>query len=169
MSPDGASIREAIQRYKAGIPTEDILAIGEAEIADANLELTGIHLHLGRHSTDPAIWSAAIDALCALLAELRARWDGWLPRELDLGGGFPAPRDPFGRLLPQRADAPAQAPPVDAYAEASAAPLAAGLEALEIDPAAIRLELEPGRALYADAGSTWRRWATSSARRSRCR
>ena len=31
-------------------------------------------------------------------------------------------------------------------------PLAAGLEALEIDPAAIRLELEPGRALYADAG-----------------
>ena len=152
MSPDGASIRDAIQRYKAGIPTEDILAIGAAEIADANLELTGIHFHLGRHSTDPAIWSAAIDGLCALLAELRSRWNGWLPRELDVGGGFPVPRDPFGRLLPQRADAPAQAPPVDEYADAVCRPLAAGLEALEIDPAAIRLELEPGRALYADAG-----------------
>ena len=152
MSPDGASIRDAIQRYKAGIPTEDILAIGAAEIADSNLELTGIHFHLGRHSADPAIWTAAIGRLCALLAELRARWDGWIPLELDVGGGFPAPRDPFGRLLPQRADAPAQAPPVDEYADAVCRPLAAGLEALGIDPAAIRLELEPGRALYADPG-----------------
>ena len=152
MSPDGASIRDAVQRYKAGIPTEDLLGISAAEIADPNLELTGVHFHLGRHSADPAVWSAAIDRLCELLAELRARWDGWVPRELDVGGGFPAPRDPFGRRLPQRADAPAKAPGIEEYAQAVCRPLVAGLEGLDLDPGAIRLELEPGRGLYADAG-----------------
>ncbi len=152
MSPEGDSIRDAIQRYKAGIPTEDILAIGAAEIADPSLEVTGVHFHLGRHSDDPAVWSAAIDALCVLLDELRQRWDGWVPRELDVGGGFPAPRDPFGRLLPQRVNAPLQAPPPEEYADAVCRPLIAGLRSLSLDPAAIRLELEPGRSLYADAG-----------------
>jgi diaminopimelate decarboxylase len=152
MSPEGSSIRDAVQRYKAGIPTEDLLAIGAAEIADPTLDLTGIHFHLGRHSADPDVWSAAVEALCSLLGELHARWDGWVPRELDVGGGFPAPRDPFGRLLPQRANAPREAPPVDDYAAAVCRPLIAGLEALGLDPAAIRLELEPGRSLYADAG-----------------
>src|SRR3954469_7115434 len=152
MSPEGASIRDAIQRYKAGIPTEDLLAIAAAEIANPALDLTGIHFHLGRHSADPAVWSVAVDALCALLEELRGRWDGWVPRELDVGGGFPAPRDPFGRLLPQRANAPAEAPPAADYADAVCRPLITGLESLGLDPAAIRLELEPGRSLYADAG-----------------
>jgi diaminopimelate decarboxylase len=152
MSPDGASIRDAVQRYKAGIPTEDLLAISAAEIADSSLDLTGIHFHLGRHSADPAVWSAAINRLCALLEELRARWDGWVPRELDVGGGFPVPRDPFGRRLPQRADGPEHAPPADDYADAVCGPLITGLRALGLDPAAIRLELEPGRGLYADAG-----------------
>jgi diaminopimelate decarboxylase len=152
MSPEGASIRDAVQRYKAGIPTEDLLGIEAAEIADPNLDLTGIHFHLGRHSADPAVWSAAIDALRALLANLSERWDGWVPRELDVGGGFPAPRDPFGRRLPQRANAPEQAPPADDYAHAVCRPLVAGLQGLGLDAAAIRLELEPGRGLYADAG-----------------
>ena len=152
MSAEGASIRDAIQRYKAGIPTEDLLSIDAAEIANAHLDLTGIHFHLGRHTADPAVWSAAVDALCALLRELRGRWGGWVPRELDVGGGFPAPRDPFGRLLPQRANAPAQAPPVEAYADAVCRPLVAGLQGLDVDPATVRLELEPGRSLYADAG-----------------
>jgi diaminopimelate decarboxylase len=152
MSAEGVSIRDAVQRYKAGIPTEDLLAIDAAEIANPDVDLTGIHFHFGRHSADPAMWSAAVDALCALLGELRSRWDGWVPRELDVGGGFPAPRDPFGRLLPQRAAAPAQAPPVADYADAVCRPLIAGLQGLRLDPASIRLELEPGRALYADAG-----------------
>lgn len=152
MSPDGVSIRDSVQRYKAGIPTEDILAIGASEIADPHLDLTGIHFHFGRHSDDPAVWSAAVDALCVLLGELRERWNGWIPRELDVGGGFPAPRDPFGRLLPQRVNAAAQAPPVDDYADAVCRPLIAGLESLGLEPAAIRLEVEPGRSVYADAG-----------------
>jgi catechol 2,3-dioxygenase-like lactoylglutathione lyase family enzyme len=116
------------------------------------LELTGLHLHLGRHSSDPGMWGAAVDALADLLDRLRARWDGWTPSELDLGGGYPAPRDPFGRRLPQRAAAAPRSPGVEAYAEAICPRLAARLTQLGIAPEAVRLELEPGRALYADAG-----------------
>jgi len=117
MSPAGLSVRQALDRYKAGIPTEDILALSEAEIRDAALDLRGIHLHVGRHSDDPGVWEAAVVSLGGLLAELRSRWGGWTPRELDVGGGYPAPRDPFARLDPKRADAPDHAPPVEAYAE----------------------------------------------------
>lgn len=152
MSPAGLSVRAALDRYKAGIPTEDLLALSAVEIDDPRLDVRGIHLHVGRHSADPQVWTAAIDALADLLESLRESWDGWVPRELDLGGGYPAPRDPFGRLNPLRAQAPDWAPGVDEYAEAICAPLAARLERLEIAPAKVRLELEPGRALYADAG-----------------
>jgi diaminopimelate decarboxylase len=152
MSPDGLSIRAAVQRYKAGIPTEDILAIPEREIRDPTLDLTGIHFHLGRHTPEPSTWTAAVDALADLLIRLRELWGGWTPRELDLGGGYPAPRDPFGRRMALRANAAPRAPEAEAYAEATCAPLAARLEAIGIAPGDVRLEVEPGRGLYADAG-----------------
>ena len=113
MSPAGLSVRGALDRYKAGIPTEDILALAEAEVRDPAVDLRGIHLHVGRHSADPGVWEAAVASLGALLADLRSRWGGWTPRELDVGGGYPAPRDPFGRLDPKRAEAPDHAPPID--------------------------------------------------------
>ena len=87
-----------------------------------------------------------------MLALLRERWDGWTPGEIDLGGGFPAPRDPFGRLLAQRLHAPERSPGADDFASVICARLAARLGEMDIDPAAVRLELEPGRAIYADAG-----------------
>jgi diaminopimelate decarboxylase len=152
MSPDGASIRAAVQRYKAGIPTEDLLAIDPAAITHPSLEVTGLMLHLGRHSSDPSLWSAGVDALTETLDHLRQIWSGWSPRELDLGGGFPAPRDPFGRRLPQRTEAKPRAPTVHDYAAAICPRLAAALAERSIAPEGVRLELEPGRALYADAG-----------------
>ena len=111
-----------------------------------------VHFHIGRQSADPAVWGGAVDALCDLLARLRELWPGWVPRQLDVGGGFPAPRDPFGRRSPLRADAADEAPSLDRYAEAICPRLATGLEGLGIEPGGVRLELEPGRALYADAG-----------------
>ena len=152
MSPDGHSIRDAIQRYKAGIPTEDLLAVEASTIADPNLDAAGIMFHLGRHSTDPEVWTAAVDALAELIASLRELWNGWTPRELDIGGGFPAPRDPFGRRLALRADAPALAPGIDEYAARICPRLVERLDELEIEAQRLRLEVEPGRALYADAG-----------------
>ncbi len=152
MSPDGASVRDSLQRYKAGIPVEDLLAIEPSEIADPNLDVAGLMLHLGRHSSDPQFWRAGVDALVDTVERLRKIWPGWTPRELDLGGGFPAPRDPFGRRLPQRAAAPPSSPGADEYADEICTHLLGGLGALGIAAETIQLEIEPGRALYADAG-----------------
>ena len=152
MSPEGLSIRGAIQRYKAGMPMPDLLGLSEAEVRDPALDLAGIHFHIGRQSAEPRVWAASIDSLVDLLAELQRRWSGWAPRQLDIGGGFPAPRDPFGRRSPLRADAPDRAPALDEYAAAIGPRLAERLEGIGIDPGEVRLELEPGRGLYADAG-----------------
>ena len=119
---------------------------------DPAVDLRGIHMHVGRHSADPGVWEAAVASLGALLASLRSRWGGWTPRELDVGGGYPAPRDPFGRLDPKRAEAPDHAPSIDRYADTICTSLARELEGIGVAPASVRLEVEPGRGLYADAG-----------------
>ena len=152
MATDGSSVREAVQRYKAGIPTQDLLAIEAAALADPRIDASGLMLHIGRQLADPAVWTAAADAMVEMLGRLRDAWDGWIPRELDLGGGFPAPRDPFGRTLPQRQGQTGPSPRVEEYAEAIAPHLAQRLQENGLDPGAIQLEIEPGRALYADAG-----------------
>src|SRR4029079_5997479 len=63
MSPAGLSVRGALDRYKARIPTEDILALAEEEIRAPALDLRGIPLHVGRHSDDPGVWDAAVASL----------------------------------------------------------------------------------------------------------
>ena len=80
-------------------------------------------MHLPRHAADPALWGAAMRAFAALIAELSAAAGGWRPREIDVGGGFPSPRDPTGRALPRRAGA-APPPPVERFAEAVGGELA---------------------------------------------
>lgn len=152
MSPEGVSVRDAVQRYKAGIPTEDLLGLEAGAVADPSLDVAGVMLHVGRHSADPALWGVAVDALAEILEGLRESWEGWVPRELDLGGGFPAPRDPFGRQLPQRAGAAPRSPSVERYAESICPRLVTRLAELGIASEEVRLEVEPGRALYADAG-----------------
>ena len=109
-APDGLSISEAVQRYKAGIPSEDLLAIEPAELRDVNLDASGLMLHLGRHSADPTLWGAAVDALSALLERLRERWRAGSRASSTWGGGFPPPAIRCGALLPyapMRAAAPA--------------------------------------------------------------
>ncbi len=40
-----------------------------------------------------------------LIARLKKEWDGYEPKEVSIGGGFPIPRDPFGRMM-NRLDVP---------------------------------------------------------------
>jgi diaminopimelate decarboxylase len=150
MSAAGDSIHDAYQRYKAGIPSADILALDRV---DPEIELRGIHFHIGRHSADPRVWVEAVGDLVRLIEGLHARLGGWLPAELDIGGGFPVPRDPFGRLLPQRREAgDGLAPGPDQFAAAICPALESGLRSIGVEAASVRLELEPGRAIYGDSG-----------------
>jgi diaminopimelate decarboxylase len=100
--------------------------------------------HLGRHSTDPEVWAGMGASLAEAIVALQGELGGWRPGEIDVGGGYAAPRDPTGGGVP--------APPIEDVAERLAGALRSGLRAGGVDPAGIRLEAEPGRALYADTG-----------------
>ncbi|HEY0493037.1 MAG TPA: hypothetical protein VGD57_06185, partial [Candidatus Dormibacteraeota bacterium] len=72
-------------------------------------------------------------------------WGGWRPRELDIGGGFPSPRDPTS-------PGHEPAPPLEETAGRAARSLRERLRERGLDPNGITLEAEPGRSLFADTG-----------------
>jgi len=149
---DDVPIRAFARTYKPGIPTADLLEAGQAALGAEELDVSGVMAHLGRHHHDPAMWRGMVRGFVATLAELSAAWGGWRPREIDLGGGFTSPRDPTGRALRRGADRPELVPPIEDVAATVTTTLREELVAHGIDPAEIALEVEPGRALHADAG-----------------
>jgi diaminopimelate decarboxylase len=151
LAAEPLAIADAILAYKPGLPADDIAAAGALLATSPALDARGVHMHMPRHAAEPALWRAAMEAFAALIAELSAAAGGWVPLEIDVGGGFPSPRDPTGRALLRRAGADA-APPIESFAEAVGGELAAALAGAGIEPRGIVLEVEPGRSLYGDAG-----------------
>lgn len=139
------SIRTAADRYKPGITFEDAKAIGQTAITAPEVDLSGLMVHLGRHSAQPEVWVAMARSFADLVVDLCTSWNDWRPRELDIGGGFPSPRDPTS-------PAGEGAPPLDLTAGSAAGSLRDRLKERGFDPAGIILEAEPGRALFADTG-----------------
>ena len=140
----GRSVRHAAQGYKPGIAPEAALEVGATALKRPELELTGLMAHLGRHSARIDVWSGMANSFALLAGRLAKAWN-WQPQELDIGGGYPVPRDPTS---PARENAP----PLEQIAAAICVALRDGLARSDLDPAGIRLELEPGRSLFADAG-----------------
>ncbi len=151
--PDGMPTSELTRSYKAGVPTDDVVELGRRAIMSDALDLSGVHVHLPRHRAETGMYRTMIRALVDLVAQLSRDWGGWVPREIDIGGGFAVPRDPTGRLLPRLADrSPAPAPTIDEYAEVITTTLRHELGRQGMPADGLTLELEPGRGLYADAG-----------------
>jgi diaminopimelate decarboxylase len=140
----GRSVQESAVRYKPGIPLDLAADVGRRALADAAVELVGVMAHLGRHRADAEVWAGMGASFADAIAGLCAALDGWRPAQIDVGGGYPAPRDPTGR-----GGEPA---PIEAIATSLTGALRAGLRRAGIDTGGIRLEAEPGRSLYADAG-----------------
>jgi diaminopimelate decarboxylase len=151
-SAEGESIPEVSRRYKAGIPWNELLPLGARALAAEEVELVGVHAHFARHTRSPRTWEAMARSFGAAVRRLCAAWEGWLPRELDIGGGLPGGRDPTGRSIPRVAADQEPPPPVSRYAEAICGGLRASLTGSGITPADTTLEIEPGRACYADIG-----------------
>jgi diaminopimelate decarboxylase len=149
---DDVSIRSFASTYKPGIPTEDLLASGRAALDADELDVRGVMAHLGRHHHDPVVWRGMVRGVVATLARLSGAWDGWRPAEIDLGGGFPSPRDPTGRALHRAAERADHVAPIEDFADVVTATLRTELANAGIDATGIALEVEPGRALHADAG-----------------
>jgi diaminopimelate decarboxylase len=140
----GRSVRDSAVRYKPGIPLAAAAEVGRRALAADGVELVGVMAHLGRHRTDVATWAGMGASFARAIAGLCAGLGGWRPAQIDVGGGYPAPRDPTGH-----GGAPAA---IEAIAAALAGALRDGLRDAGIDTAGIRLEAEPGRSLYADTG-----------------
>ncbi len=112
-------------------------ALGLLEAAGGQLRLQGIHTHIGSQITDPETYRLVVEPIADFVAEHRAAFPE--PVELNLGGGMAVPylrHDPV--LHP--ADYAAAITPAVAQATARIGP--------------VRLMLEPGRAVVANAGLT---------------
>lgn len=120
------------------------LANGQAEeavakaISASNLNLLGLHCHLGSPIAETFPYESAIDVVFKLAAELKKRY-GFSMREFSCGGGF-AVRYTTEQQVSSTAD----------YAEAITGRI--GALANELGVARPRLIIEPGRAIVAQAG-----------------
>jgi diaminopimelate decarboxylase len=151
---DEVAIREAAQAYKPGVPTEALLNLGPEAIAAPELDVTGVMVHLGRHSADLEVWRRMVRSVAELIGDLHTAWGGWEPREIDLGGGFASPRDPTARATARGATRPpgSLAPTIEEYAQVLTDGLRNTLTRRGVRTKGKVLEVEPGRSLYADAG-----------------
>ena len=139
------TIRDAANIYKPGIEVSAAVRVGRRVLQHPNTQLTGLMTHLGRHSADPAVWATMARTFGSVVVQLADAWAPWRPLELDIGGGFPAPRDPSN---PARLDAP----PLECFAQTTTGALLDALHAGRMDPAEVVLQIEPGRSLLAYAG-----------------
>jgi diaminopimelate decarboxylase len=144
------SVYATAQEYKPGIPTEELIAAGREAVAAPELDVLGLMSHLGRHRPDAATWRAYAASAGETVAELVAAWGDWRPRELDLGGGYAAPRDP-NRWAHGGDLAEPLAPAIEDVTQALATGLREGI-AGRVALTGVTLEVEPGRALHADTG-----------------
>jgi diaminopimelate decarboxylase len=149
---DEMSVRDAADAYKAGIPMSDVEVMGKRALGSKDVVLTGLMVHLGRHRADLDTWRGMVVAFARSMAELSEAWGGWIPEEVDLGGGFAVRRDPTGRLLSRLADRHEAAPSIERYGSVLGETLRAEMQRLNLPSDGMALEIEPGRSLYADTG-----------------
>ncbi|MEW6252546.1 MAG: diaminopimelate decarboxylase [Planctomycetota bacterium] len=114
---------------KFGVPIDQTVALFQRYRDSASVRLRGLHLHIGSPVYDPQAYVAAITRALALRGELHRA--GCAVDTLDIGGGFGARYEGD------------ESPTADEYA-AAIVPLLRG--------AGLRIILEPGRAIMANAG-----------------
>ena len=84
--------------YKGGLAFDDVVAIGRRILAMENVELVGIHEHHGRHHRSTRYWEEQMVAFAREVGRVCQALGGYQPQELDIGGGFAVPRDPFNAV-----------------------------------------------------------------------
>ena len=109
-----------------------------------NLELVGLHCHIGTFMLSPDAYRKATETLCELCWRIKEKYNKLL-QYLDLGGGFPSANTLKGAYLPGTDTVPS----LDQFADAITSTIIAyGFRQEELP----LLILESGRALIDDAG-----------------
>jgi diaminopimelate decarboxylase len=63
-----------------------------------NVELVGFHQHHGRHDPSTRYWQEQMKAFAKEIGKVSRALGGFQPKEIDIGGGFAIPRDPFNAV-----------------------------------------------------------------------
>lgn len=84
--------------YKGGLTFDTAVAVGRRVLAMEHVELVGFHEHHGRHHRSLRYWEEQMRAYAAEIARVCEALGGYRPREIDIGGGFAIPRDPFNAV-----------------------------------------------------------------------
>jgi diaminopimelate decarboxylase len=150
-----------VERSKWGLGPRETVRTAAAILATDELDLVGLHCHLGRHVPEPELFAELADALSTSMTLLAAE-TGWHPDVVTIGGGFTQGRDPYfrkprdGRAWPRVDDC--FVPAIERYADALCERLR---EALARNGLPVpRLGLEPGRYIAGSAGVTVTRAGT---------
>jgi len=84
--------------YKGGLSFDEILSILPRLQKMEKVEVVGFHQHHGRHSRSTRYWKEQMRAYAREMGLICKAMGGFQPREIDIGGGFAIPRDPFNAL-----------------------------------------------------------------------
>ena len=123
---------------KFGLPLSSAEEAVAAARSAPNLNLVGLHFHIGSLIFEIEPYEQAIELTLNFAAEMKPKYDFEL-KELNIGGGF---------AIQYTLDSPA--PPISAYAEAIVSKMVN--ECQELKLALPRLVVEPGRAIVGQAG-----------------
>lgn len=125
-------ITTAHEESKFGLPIDLAEAMIKRFSGDKHVKLSGLHMHIGSSITDPQLYVTAVERMIAMIDRLAVA--GVKIESLDLGGGFAADY--------QTGDAPAPREFAKRIVPLLAGRVRAGL----------RIVLEPGRMIAANAG-----------------
>jgi diaminopimelate decarboxylase len=81
--------------YKNGLTPEDLIVIAPRLMKAKNVEIVGFHQHNGRHRPTIRYWQEQMKVYAQNIGRLCRLMNGFRPKEIDIGGGFAVPRDPF--------------------------------------------------------------------------
>ncbi len=144
---------------KWGVGFESAKGVIEKVQASSRLSLLGYHVHIGRLTRDANIVSGNVAAFARDIVRLCGATGYW-PSLIDIGGGWPADRDPEARtdkLNPVS---------IEGYANQVCRALRSGFEAMPHPLPA--LWLEPGRYIVNNAGVLLTRVGTIKHDQGRC-
>jgi diaminopimelate decarboxylase len=141
-------IRDLTQLIKYGIPTAELLPMCTRVMQLDHVEPIGIHVHIGRHSSQLEVWESLVTQTVLLTKQMSELMSGWIPSEVDFGGGFPS----FPNTDPDVYVKGYSEHQIEDYAKVIVTTFRHTMATVNLDCAGITLEVEPGRGLHCDTG-----------------